>query len=94
MVLFSWDFTEKRFTQTLHFIEDFLKFIVYNPGCVREDRKERNQDTHVQTNFKTGSPHHDRFYHVRHIIMGIEHLIYNFIEYIMCYRERLQREKR
>ena len=29
-----------------------------------------------------------------YIIMGIEHLIYNFIEYIMCYRERLQREKR
>ena len=47
--------------------EDFLKIIVYNPGCVREDRKERNQDTHVQTNFKTGSPHNDRFYHVRHV---------------------------
>src|SRR5699024_4113916 len=69
-VLFSCGFTGKSFTQTLHFFEDFLKLIVYNPGCVREDRRERNQDTHVQTNFKTGSPHHDRFYHVRYVQRG------------------------
>lgn len=47
---------ENDLTQTLHFFEDFLKIIVYNPGCVRKDAGERNKKSMFRRILKQALP--------------------------------------
>lgn len=55
-VLFLCSPAEKDLTQTLHFFEDFLKIIVYNPGCVRKDAGERNKKSMFRRILKQALP--------------------------------------
>lgn len=55
-VLFLCSPAENDLTQTLHFFEDFLKIIVYNPGCVRKDAGERNKKSMFRRILKQALP--------------------------------------
>lgn len=55
-VLFLCSPAENDLTQTLHFFEDFLKIIVYNPGCVRKDAGERNKKSMFRRILKQAFP--------------------------------------